>query len=501
MHPLLHGVLALTLSVAGVDEERLERAEKLLGENPEESCNDGTRLCVQLNSVASVELLLEVLRQEADRGLPVAHYRDVVWGGLAEITDVYARGRVEQELKKNKKSAWVRQWCAELLGEYRLVDYAASLTEALGDKDVGVRRAAARALGKLEAEPGSRALAGAEKALVALTQDKDPMLRANAVEALARRGLGDGQAKLFLALNDADAGVRCALLAVAGELFPEELEPRLASFLKDTDWRPRLQAVEVLSGLDSAESIGVLIDALSDARPVVVSRALAALRARTGEKHSRKEAWQAWWKEHGAGFDPKKKRTAQDGGDERSSAATFNGIVFESDHAAFLIDVSGAMEERMKTRSATKAEAAHQELADTFTRLLALPTKSSVSVLAYSDEVTPFSKKGASELTEKTKEKALAFVADQRLSGHKDIWLALETVLDDPSIDTVFLLSSGEPDIGLYVHWNRVTWHLKEQNRFRKLVVHAVAYSDSEFYRGQLQKIAEATGGEFVWFE
>jgi hypothetical protein len=33
------------------------------------------------------------------------------------------------------------------------------------------------------------------------------------------------------------------------------------------------------------------------------------------------------------------------------------------------------------------------------------------------------------------------------------------------------------------------------------VVVHAVAYSDSQWYREQLQKIAEATGGEFAWFE
>jgi hypothetical protein len=51
------------------------------------------------------------------------------------------------------------------------------------------------------------------------------------------------------------------------------------------------------------------------------------------------------------------------------------------------------------------------------------------------------------------------------------------------------------------VHWNRVTWHLAEMDRFRKVVVHAIAYSDSAWYREQLQKIAEVTGGEFRYFE
>jgi len=484
-----------------LDEERLEHAQKLFGEDAEQSCREGTELCVRENSVAAVELLLDVLRQEADRGLPVAHYRDVVWGGLAEIKDPYARARVEQELVKNKKSAWVRQWCAELLGEYGSVDHVASLADALGDKDLGVRRAAAGALSRLEVEGTSAALTAAEKALAALARDKDAHLRANALEALARLGLADGKTKLLAALGDADAGVRCALLGVAASLWPEEVEPHLPRALADPDWRPRLQAVDVCAELRSTSSIRSLIDALGDARPVVVSRAERALQARTGEKLTRKEAWEAWWKENGAGFDPKKKRSAPAGGDERSTAASFNGIVFESDHAAFLIDVSGSMSGKLEARGIAKSAAALQELGDTFTRLLALPAKSSISVLAYNDDVTPLSKKGPLELTEKTRDKALAFVAEQRLNGSKDIWQALETVLLDTNVDTVFLLSSGEPEVGTYVHWNRVTWHLRELNRFRKVVVHAVAYSDSQWYRDQLQKIAEATGGEFVWFE
>lgn len=499
MRPLPHVLLSVFLSIAAVpDEETLERAEKLLGDDKEESCRDGTDLCVRENSVAAVELLLEVLRQEADRGLPVAHYRDVVWGGLAEIKDVYARARVEQELQKNKKSAWVRQWCAELLGEYGAGDYLASLTEALGDKEVGVRRAAARALGKLEFEGAAPAT---EKALVALVKDKDAMLRANALEALARLELGDGKARLVAALGDADAGVRCALLAVAGELLPEEVEGYAKAALADADWRPRLQAVEVLSTLRSTSSIRLLIDALGDTRPVVITRAERALQARTGEKITKKEAWEQWWKDNEASFDPGKKRSGAGTGEERSSAATFNGIVFESDHAAFLIDVSQTMGEKLVSRGMSKHAAAQQELADTFTRLLALPTKSSVSVFAYSDETEPFSKKGPVELTEKTREKALAFVAEQRLGGYKNIWQALEDVLADPSIDTVFLLSSGEPEVGTYVHWNRVVWHLKDQNRFRKLVVHAVAYNKEKGYRDHLEQIAKSTGGDFVWFE
>ena len=75
------------------------------------------------------------------------------------------------------------------------------------------------------------------------------------------------------------------------------------------------------------------------------------------------------------------------------------------------------------------------------------------------------------------------------------------TTWTDPELDTAYLLSSGEPDVGLYVHWNRVTRHLKDLNRFHKVVVHTVVYSGRKWYRDQLQKIVEATGGDFKWFQ
>jgi len=77
----------------------------------------------------------------------------------------------------------------------------------------------------------------------------------------------------------------------------------------------------------------------------------------------------------------------------------------------------------------------------------------------------------------------------------------LEKVVSDPDIDTAYLLSSGEPDTGLYVHYNRVTRHLRDLNRFHKVVVHTIVYSERKWFRDQLEKIALATGGEFKWFK
>jgi len=259
-----------------------------------------------------------------------------------------------------------------------------------------------------------------------------------------------------------------------------------------------MQAVDILGDTKTTSALRLLIDALSDARPAVVARATHDLQELTGEKHTRREAWEVWWKEKGDGFDFSKGRHKEARTADSTVAASFNGIQFESDHTAFLIDSSRDMAGQLKTQQCTKAEAALKELESTLSRRR---ERMRFSLFTYAREITPFSKKGPVELDAKSEEKALAFVKDQHLQGSKDIWQALDTALADTDVDTVFLLSSGEPEVGEYVHWNRIAWHLAELNRLRKVVVHAIAYSDNQWYRDQLEHIAAVTGGEFKYFE
>jgi hypothetical protein len=51
------------------------------------------------------------------------------------------------------------------------------------------------------------------------------------------------------------------------------------------------------------------------------------------------------------------------------------------------------------------------------------------------------------------------------------------------------------------VHWNRVTYQLQELNRFHKITVHSIAYTDNDWYAQQLERISDCTDGEFRRFE
>ncbi|MCU0863484.1 MAG: HEAT repeat domain-containing protein [Planctomycetes bacterium] len=488
MKPLFPAVSSLLLAAIVTAQQKdpeLERARKLLGERTEDEVTAGADLCAKANSPAAVEVLLEVLAEVERRThmhLSPGHYRDIVWDALVRITDPYARRRVEHELK-NGRDQNVRQWCAELLGIYGEAGFGESLKRALSAKDEDIVRQAARALGLLKFE-------GAIGPLSTLTRHRNDYVRANAIEALAR--ISPAQSGQFLAAiaQDRSGGVRCALLGAAPQLCGDQTEALSTTALRDADWRPRMQAVQNLGQIKTKTAVDALITALRDGRPVVAARAMHELQELTGEPIQQVEVWEKWWPEHREmfGFPGQRGIGKREGG-----TVAYNGVPVDSDHMAFLIDKSVMMRANLGSKGMSKEAAAQAELQQVLEQLNG---KVTFNVFHYDVAVTAFEKK-AIPLTEKSRKRALEFAAVKSAGREKDIWQALVAVVADPTLDTAYLLSSGEPDTGLYVHWNRVTRHLADLNRFHKVTVHAVAYTDNEWYRDQLKKIAEATGGHF----
>lgn len=465
----------------------LDRARSLLAGRAENEVREGGELCVRANNVAAVELLLEVLQQTERRSyqhLAPGHYRDIVWDSLQRITDTYARRRVEQEARSGKDPR-VRQWCSELLPIYGIQGFGDTLKRNLSANDDDLQRWAARGLGQLRFEAAQNELQG-------LTRHKNDYVRANAIEALARIDPARHTAAFVTAITaDKSGGVRCALLGAAAEVCPSELESLCGKALQDADWRPRRQAVEHLGRTKTKGAVDHLITALADVRPSVATRALRELQELTGQPIQQADVWARWWADHREGFAFPESRGVP--ARQQQQTVSYNGLPIDSDHAAFLLDKSFQMQQRLTSRNATKDEQAQIELKRV---LELLDDKIMFQVVNYHTEVDLLAK-APIKLNAKSRARALEFAKAAPKGREKDIWQALATVVPDPTLDTVYLLSSGEPDTGLYVHWNRVTRHLADLNRFHKVTVHTVAYTDNQWFRDQLQKIAEVTGGHF----
>jgi len=486
-NPVAALVLLASLLPAQAKSPNLIQARQLLGGASEQQVHEGADLCLKENNVAAVELLLEVLGTTHRRALAPAHYRDIVWDRLAKITDLYARRRVELELKTSD-DPHLRQWCAELLGIYGDRSFGDSLIKALSSRDADVQRWAARSLGMLQ-------YGQAQSELQPLTHHKNDYVRANAIEALAH--IDGKHLPAFTAAISADAsgGVRCALLGAAPQLCPDRVEELSATAVHDQDWRPLMQAVQNLGRIKTKGAVDALLEALSDTRPAIMNRALRELQELTGQPIPIADTWRKWWADNRVTFEfPEKRGVPQK---TKGETVAYNGVPIDSGHVAFLLDKSVLMKERLHSKDTSKELAAQAELKRV---LELLEGRITFNVFNYHDTVTACTPKPV-PLSAKARSKALEFAAAPSSGREKDIWQALSTVIADDTLDTVYLLSSGEPDTGLYVHWNRVTRYLADLDRFHKVVVHTVAYTDSEWFRDQLQKIAEVTGGQFQWFK
>ena len=482
------------------NDKQLKAAKQLLRGPQEGVVRRGARSCLKQDNAPAADLLLEAL----NRTQP--HYRDIVWEVLPLLKDPYARKRVAYQARTNKKNPRVRQWCLQALGLFGDPIHAKTLMGALTAKQDYVRAAAVTSLGQLKH-------ADAWKKLERAARDKSALVRARTIEALARIDAERAKEWFGAALEEDDPQVRCFALGSLTELYPALIEERSIHALGDTDWRPRMQAVENLTTLRTKTSLDALVRATDDVRPVVGRRAMTRLAELSGKRFSLPEQWRLWWDENRKEFefpappdakdadgdgdadgDAKKKAgpSLGPGGDGKTRAA-FEGLPVESDHVAFIIDKSTSMK-GPAGNGATKDDAARKALDETLT---AVSGRFVFNVFTFGGDPQGMSKEPV-VLTDKTRKQAAAFVKGIDPGGRKNIWEILELVVADPRIDTIYLLSSGEPEVGLYVHWNRVTEHLIALNRMQRVTVHTVVWSESKWYRDQLEKIADCTGGRFV---
>jgi HEAT repeat protein len=153
-----------------------------------------------------------------------------------------------------------------------------ALIEALKDKDPGVVKKAAEALGDI----GPRAKA-AVPTLIESLKDENKVVRQGTAEALGRIGPSAKAAvpTLIESLKDENKGVRWRASEALGKIGPEAKAavPALTEALKDENEGVRQGTAEALGkiGSEAKDAVPALIEALKDENEVVRQRAAEAL--------------------------------------------------------------------------------------------------------------------------------------------------------------------------------------------------------------------------------
>ncbi|MCA8941423.1 MAG: HEAT repeat domain-containing protein, partial [Planctomycetes bacterium] len=377
------------------------------------------------------------------------------------------------------------------------------IRKGLKDRDVEVRRATAMALAERKDE-GS--LEDLEKML---DRPKVPEDFEIAVEAITKiKGANaDWLKRLATMVDHEDREVRNAALRAVGGTRDANWLGIVQSAMEHDDWSTRLIAYEALQRMRDKSSIPKLIERLGVEKGRMATAVADTLWSLTAMPFDEELArWQTWWNGEGAKFEvvslsdlakAKKEREMKRLLARTRSENQFFGIRVESNRVIFIIDTSGSMLETMHgryigKRQATRIDIAKQELSRCIKEL---EPGSLFNVMSFSSGIGFWMKEGIASSSEATREQALEFVERLGAQGATNLFDPIKIAFDDPDVDTIFILSDGEPTAGEILDPFRIREQVRKWNEHRNIKIHTIAIGGN---LEVLEWLAEDSGGNHV---
>jgi HEAT repeat protein len=428
--------------------------------------------------------------------------------GLAEILAGLGDEKVNKELLRDvtRGKAWEKlfhMYAVRALPDER-VDQA--YVKLLTDKEEEVALTAAKLLGE------RRSAAAAEPLQRLFERSKSRDLRRAALEALAHVRAGDPAwiAELVALTKSDDPEVRNLALNQLGMTSDRAHVASLIAALSDPEWSTRLAALDALERLRMKEAVNAIVARMPAEEGRMRAEFARALWRLTGQPFEEDaKAWAKWWSDNQAAFqllsdaDLQQVRSGEEEWRLRQTTRVkteFFGIRIVSHRVLFIVDVSGSMEEKLANdyqgkTGWTRMQVAREELKRC---LQGLDPAAFFNLVVFSSGVERWTEGGLVPCDDKHREEALAYVDKLAAFGGTNLYDALKDAFETREVDTLFVMSDGEPSMGEVVEPLVIREHVASWNRNRGVKIHTVAVG------GQfsiLEWLAEDSGGTHVKFE
>lgn len=257
-------------------------------------------------------------------------------------------------------------------------------------------------------------------------------------------------------------------------------------------WEVRSLALRYLAKCRDVASIPLLIARYGKEDGRLGAELDQALFMHTGKRCISRREWETWWEKNKTGFVlPRAETVAAAKSSASGNTVAYHDIAVTSNRVAFLIDRSGSMSARIGTdKKLTRLDVAKEQ----FVKVVeALPATHHVNLIAYETKVMPL----WTELRTLDDDNRALLVKTARvlpLGQGTNIFDALELAFADPKVDTIFLLTDGEPSVGKVVAPEAILEEVRRWNRTRQIVIHCIGLGiDSEL----LKRLAADTGGQY----
>ncbi|MCA8980557.1 MAG: HEAT repeat domain-containing protein [Planctomycetes bacterium] len=394
-------------------------------------------------------------------------------------------------LGSRKTSSRLKRVVIDVIRDREFEEIDGALVDALKDKDQLTQY---RALVALDARGSTEH----ESLLKRLANSDDEAVRRMAIISMARiDAADDGIAKkLEKYARDRDPSTRQGAVVALAALGTPEARGVIEDLLADEDRLVRLEAIHRLTDMRQKPCLPKLIARLDEETGRVRDEVANALRRLTGLDHGTSgQRWTRWWEGEGDAFELPTLEEAlaaaavrQENKDKGGTVASFYGLDVSSDRIAFVLDVSGSMNEDQG--KGTRMDAARAELTKSLEKY---PAGAWFNLIFFSTEISPW-KEAMVKMDDFTRTSAIDYVSRQGPGGATAIYDALRLVFDDRDVDTIFLLTDGEPQGGTENDPYRIREEVLRWNLTRGIEIHCVSIgSESSLLRG----LAEDSGGEY----
>ena len=282
-------------------------------------------------------------------------------------------------------------------------------------------------------------------------------------------------------------------------------------------------AAEGLGKIGNTEALKALFSCLATAEALVNDKKTdfravretiyAELERVTGGKFGADaSSWFEWWRANSATFKARKDVAPTAAGDAKANpegaprGTSFYGVKTASKRLCYVLDISGSMNEPADYGGSTntKFKVARQELENS---IVALPDDALFNIVFYSTKYTVWKPK-LIQANAAAKKEAKEMIAGLTAEGATNIYDSLAKAFDFAgrgsfdkgyavALDTIFFLSDGQANQGLYTQPSDILRHILDLNATKRITIHAIGVG-RDHDRSLMKALADATGGTYV---
>jgi HEAT repeat protein len=428
--------------------------------------------------------------------------------GLAEILVAMHDEGINKELinqlgKGKAGEKLFTMWACRNMQDER-VDKA--LVKLLQDKEGDVVVAAAQALGERKYKEAVPAL----QRLVGKGKDRDGMRAALGAMTALRVGDRVWVDELIALSKGEDPELRNLAIQALGGTRDASYLPALIKALDDANWSTRMAALEALEHMRSRDAVTAIIARMAKEDGRVQNEFANTLWRLTGQPfQDNVEGWSKWWEGAKDQFvflteeQLAQVRTGEE--DFRLKQTThvkqeFFGIKIISHRVIFIIDVSGSMNEGLLNEYQGMSGQSRMEVAkaELLRCVGGLDPSAFFNVVIFSSGVEKWIDGSLAAANQKNRDEAKSYIEKIGANGGTNLYGAVKEAFEDKDVDTIFVLSDGEPSVGDETDPLVIREHVKAWNEHRGIVINTIQIA------GQFQVLdwlAEDSGGTHVKYE